>query len=40
MNDQNVDYRKVFGMEYMLSANTIIVVLGIFVATWLWVVTP
>jgi len=40
MNDQKVDYKNALGIECVLTADTIIAVLGIFVAIWLWVVTP
>ncbi len=40
MNNQEVDYKRFLGIEGMLTADTIMVVLGIFVALWLWVVTP
>ncbi len=40
MNDQKVDYENTLGIEWVVTADTIIAVLGIFVAIWLWVVTP
>ncbi len=40
MNDQKVDYKRASGIEGVLTADTIIVVLGIFIAIWMWVITP
>jgi hypothetical protein len=39
MNDL-VDYKNALGIECVLTADTMFAVLGIFVAIWLWVVTP
>jgi len=39
MNDQKVDYKNALGIEWVLTAETIIAVLGIFVAIWMWGVT-